>query len=566
MNDQTDSQLLRAYAERRSEPAFAELVRRHVDFIYSAALRMVCDSHLAQDVTQGVFVALAKSAAQLTDRPVLSGWLHRTAQNIAAQTVRTDVRRRAREQEAVTMNELLATEPDADWEQIAPLLDAALGELAEPDRDAVLLRYFERKSASEIAQVLGVSDEAAQKRVSRAVERLREFFANRGVTVGASGLALVISTNAVQAAPVGLAVGISTIAIAGTASSSVTTITILKIISMTKLKVGIITAVVAAGITIPLVVQHQAQTKLNAANESVRRQTERADQLAAENEILAQGAARATAPTANSNGSSLELLKLRGEVGRLRREDAEAKAPITRDQVESRYKNAQELARNGNPAAALNEFLWCFDEGMPRVTSYGGVRRSYLLSSIAKLGEEYPAALTALRERRDNASQRMLNSKNDSDAAMDFAALNRTLKEDQNTLAVFDQLPAEDPRRQTLASAAYDLLVEAQRYNDALVGKPYENISAMFEMMRKERPLPANIANPEMIRKTQRDHLINSTAKSVEVLAGAGDLVHARALADRLLAFDGSSETKALVQQHATRAGQAGLLDGIPNP
>src|SRR5947207_9176897 len=101
---------------------------------------MVCDSHLAEDVTQGVFVALAKNAAQLTDRPVLSGWLHRTAQNIAAQTVRTDVRRRAREQEAAAMNEMLASEPNALWEHIAPQLDAALGDLNEPDRDAVTLR------------------------------------------------------------------------------------------------------------------------------------------------------------------------------------------------------------------------------------------------------------------------------------------------------------------------------------------------------------------------------------------------------------------------------------------
>ena len=84
MNDKTDSQLLRTYAEHRSEPAFAELVRRHVDLVYSAAVRLVCDSHLAQDVTQGVFVALANNAAELKDRPVLSGWLHRTAQNIAA--------------------------------------------------------------------------------------------------------------------------------------------------------------------------------------------------------------------------------------------------------------------------------------------------------------------------------------------------------------------------------------------------------------------------------------------------------------------------------------------------
>jgi len=150
VNDQADSQLLRAYAERRSEPAFTELVRRHVDFVYSAALRMVCDSHLAEDVTQAVFVALAKNATQLTDRPVLSGWLHRTAQNIAAQTVRTDVRRRRREQEAAAMNQLLSAEPDAAWRNIAPHLDAALGELSEPDRDALLLRYFERKSAREM--------------------------------------------------------------------------------------------------------------------------------------------------------------------------------------------------------------------------------------------------------------------------------------------------------------------------------------------------------------------------------------------------------------------------------
>src|SRR5580765_1357453 len=146
---------------------------------------MVCDSHLAEDVTQRVFLALAKNPGPLTDRPVLTGWLHRTAQNIAAQTVRTEVRRRARELEAATMNASLTHAPDAPWEQIAPHLDAALGELSEADRDALLLRYFERKSAQEMAQTLGVSEEAAQKRVSRATERLREFFVKRGITAGA---------------------------------------------------------------------------------------------------------------------------------------------------------------------------------------------------------------------------------------------------------------------------------------------------------------------------------------------------------------------------------------------
>ncbi len=114
MKSLTDQQLLRDYTERRSEAAFAELVRRHVDFVYSAALRMVRDAHLAEDVAQGVFVALAQNAPRLAARPVLSGWLHRTTQNLAANTVRSDVRRRAREQEAAAMNEL--HEPDAVWE------------------------------------------------------------------------------------------------------------------------------------------------------------------------------------------------------------------------------------------------------------------------------------------------------------------------------------------------------------------------------------------------------------------------------------------------------------------
>src|SRR5512138_1932602 len=146
MNRLTDQQLLADYAERRVEAAFAELVRRHIDLVHSAALRMVRDSHLAEDVTQSAFIALAQNAGKLTDRAVLSGWLHGTAQNLAANAVRSDVRRRAREQEAAAMNELLSATPDASWEQIAPHLDAALGELSETDRDAVLLRYFEKKS------------------------------------------------------------------------------------------------------------------------------------------------------------------------------------------------------------------------------------------------------------------------------------------------------------------------------------------------------------------------------------------------------------------------------------
>ncbi|MDB6029380.1 MAG: polymerase, sigma-24 subunit, subfamily [Verrucomicrobiales bacterium] len=306
MNDQTDSQLLQAYAEKHSEAAFTELVRRHADFVYSAARRMVCDPHLAEDVTQGVFVAFAKNARQLTDRAVLSGWLHRTAQNIAAQTVRTIERRRAREQEAAAMNDLLSSDSDPTWNHIAPHLDAALGDLNDTDRDALFLRYFQRKSAREMAQALGVSDEAAQKRVNRAVERLRELFLKRGVTVGASGLVVVISTNAVQAAPLGLVGTLTSASLSGAGGSS---LTLLKVMTMTKLKITLISAVVIAAVSVPLVMQQQSSETLRKTNESL--QAEIA-QLKVQNENLANRLVQSEKAQSLSQDEFQELLRLRG--------------------------------------------------------------------------------------------------------------------------------------------------------------------------------------------------------------------------------------------------------------
>jgi len=370
VNDQTDSQLLRAYAEHRSEPAFAELVRRHVDFVYSAALRMVCDSHLAEDVTQGVFVALAKNFAQLADRPVLSGWLHRTAQNIAAQTVRTDVRRRAREQEAVAMNELLSAEPNALWEHIAPHLDAAIGELSEADRDALLLRYFERMSAREMAQTLGTSEDAAQKRVSRAVERLRDFFAKRGVTIGASGLVVVISANAVQAAPVGLAVTISTAA----ALVGTTIATTVETIAMTATQKLLVAAIVVASVITPVLVQHRAQTKLAEQDRALQRQAGRLAELQKENERLANLLAEANSSRSLPSGQFNELLRLRGQVGRLNRDVREltrlmasdpatgSNALATAEEVWSERANHLKQWLEANPAGKIPELQFLGDQ------------------------------------------------------------------------------------------------------------------------------------------------------------------------------------------------------------
>lgn len=214
----TDQQLLRAYAENRSDAAFAELAKRHVDFIYSAAMRMVRDTHLAKDVSQGVLVALAKDARKLAEHPVLVGWLHRTTRNIASQAVRTEVRRRQREKETAVMH--ADPEQPTPWDEIAPHLDTVIAGLSESDRDAVLMRYFENRPAHEIAAILGISSEAAQKRVVRAVERLRRGFAKRGVTAATAGLVASIYGNAVQAAPIGLAATLSGTAVSGISASA----------------------------------------------------------------------------------------------------------------------------------------------------------------------------------------------------------------------------------------------------------------------------------------------------------------------------------------------------------
>lgn len=324
MDSLTDQQLLRDYAERQSESAFAELVRRHIDLVHSAALRMVCDAHLAQDVTQSAFVALAQNARQLTDRPVLSGWLHRTARNLAANVVRSDVRRRAREQEAAAMNELLSAEPEAAWEKIAPHLDAALDDLSEPDRDALMLRYFERKSAHDIAQRFGISDDAAQKRVSRAVERLREFFSKRGVAIGAGGLVVAVSANAVQAAPVALAATISQAAIlAGTTVHTSSALAATKLIAMTTMQKVLVTATVTALIGAGIYQAHQTARLHQQIHALGDQQTPLTAQIQQLQHDLSDAADRLAALQAEnsqlkSNQNTAELMQLRGEVGRLR--------------------------------------------------------------------------------------------------------------------------------------------------------------------------------------------------------------------------------------------------------
>jgi RNA polymerase sigma factor (sigma-70 family) len=242
-----DMALLREYARRNSEEAFAALVSRHVNLVYSVALRQVCDPHLAEEITQAVFIILARKAKSLNAKTILPGWLCRTARYVSANALTFQRRRQHREQEAYMQSFLNEPESNA-WMQIAPLLDTALSQLGQTDHNAIVLRFFEGRNFNEVGAALGASEDAAKKRVTRAVEKLRKFFTKRGITLSAAVIAGAISANSVQAAPAMLAKTISAVAIAKGAAAGASTLTLikgaLKLMAWTKMK----TAAVAGAV------------------------------------------------------------------------------------------------------------------------------------------------------------------------------------------------------------------------------------------------------------------------------------------------------------------------------
>jgi RNA polymerase sigma factor (sigma-70 family) len=320
-----DQDLLRQFSRDHSQDAFTALVQRHVNLVYSTALRHVRSRELAEEVAQSVFSDLARNAARLKAKTVLSAWLYQVTRGQAVDVVRRESRRQARERFAAEMTAVNAT--SSDWTRIELLLDDAMESLNETDRAAVLLRYFENKPLREVGALLGASDDAAQKRVSRAVERLREFFSKRGVTASASGLVVLLSANAIQAAPAGLVAAISTTAaaLAGTIVPTTTTATAIKTIAMTTLQKAIIGVTLAAAVGAGIYEARQ-NSKLRDQNESLQQQTA---QLKTESESLSNRLT-AVGNTQSPSAKSLpdeqfnELLRLRGMAGVARRASAEA--------------------------------------------------------------------------------------------------------------------------------------------------------------------------------------------------------------------------------------------------
>ena len=243
MQPPDDSALLRQYAENNSDEAFAALVTRHINLVYSVALRQVGNPHAAEEITQAVFIILAKKAAQLRHDKALASWLFQTTRLTANNFIRSESRRHRREEEAF-MQSVFDQAGTEIWPRIAPLLDTAVAGLREKDRQAIVLRFYEGRNLREVGLALGASEDAAEKRVNRALEILRKFFAKRGVVSTAAMIAAAISVNPVQAAPVGLAKTISAVASAKGAAASVSTLTLikgaLKIMAWTKAKTAIV--------------------------------------------------------------------------------------------------------------------------------------------------------------------------------------------------------------------------------------------------------------------------------------------------------------------------------------
>jgi RNA polymerase sigma factor (sigma-70 family) len=315
MQESQDSELLRQYAREKSDAAFAALVARHVNMVYSAALRKTGNPAAAQEITQAVFVILAQKANRLLPHPALSGWLYQTTRLTAANFLRTEIRRTRREQEAYMQSLSRQTEPEL-WTQITPLLEDAMGDLGEKDRNALALRFFEGKTFSEIGTAFRVSENAARKRTDYALEKLRAYFFKRGVTSTTGSIAAAISANSVHAAPAMLAKTAAAVALAKGATASTSTLALvkgaLKIMAWTNSKV-----VIGASVVVLLAVQHHQNTAQARQIAAARQQLNGQAEALASAESRAQDLERQTAgilETESSQQQDLERLQARRKV------------------------------------------------------------------------------------------------------------------------------------------------------------------------------------------------------------------------------------------------------------
>lgn len=465
------------------------------------------------------------------------------------------------------MNDLSTNAGDraGDWEKLRPVLDEAMSELTEDDRDAVALRFFEERPFADIGRALRLTEDTARKRVERALDKLNAALARRGVTSTMGALGLALANQVATAAPSGLAASAAGAAFTG-AGASVAGWASLQVLGSTKMILGAVGTAAALGVgavvyevkhanAAPMAPSRAAITSpakmagtpgapastANVQPESTA--TAQIEEMAVLEEEAAylQGVAE---KSASRSGLPTQAVRTatRGQPSAgeavFSSPAPEQSTPPTRDEVLARRRHAQLLTQRGQNAEALKEYLWCFDLGIVQVPGFSGVRVSFLLSDIGTLGKTYPPALTALRERRDAAEKELMRVPVEYSAAIPYAALNRTLGEPERTIVLLDRLPRGEMHWTLLARVVYEDLVQRGRYHDAFETRPY---AMMLTWLEESLANAKNLKTPKD-REFQLKYIIALTLKNIEVLAGVDDLANTRELIARLLAVDNSPQ------------------------
>jgi RNA polymerase sigma factor (sigma-70 family) len=424
-------ELVREFARNNSQAAFAELVRRHVNLVYSVARRCTGHDGDAQDVTQAVFILLARKAGGLRAGTLLPGWLYETTRFTAARLLRTNARRHAREQEAYMQSTLNENDAAAAWAQLSPHLETAMSKLSEQDRALLVLRFYQNKSGPETAATLGIREDAAHKRVTRAIEKLRKFFAERGVVLSGVAIAGAVSVHSVQAAPAGLAAMISSTAFSGTTITTAAILAATKAIVMTTFQKAIVTTTLIAAVG-GGIFEAQQNFRLRDQNQKLQQQQ---SLLTAQVQQLGQSLADATNRLASSlaandrtktNSRDAELLKLRGEVTQLRAAANDSTDATARQWLVKVNKLKQKLEQT--PNARIPEFQFLTDQ-------------DWLNAVKGNLNSDtdYRIAFSALRGEAQNKAASMLKQ-----------ALTAYMKDNEQ------QFPADINQLQTYFSSPMD--------------------------------------------------------------------------------------------------------------
>ena len=318
--DREDATLLRQFAEGGSEEAFAALVERHLPMVYGAALRQLGgDSGLAAEVAQSVFITVARKARSLAPKCTLAPWLHRAVRLAALSAIRASDRRMRREREAMAMLEVEKETEVAAWESFRPIIDEALNELNEADREAILLTYFSGQTLTEVSGVFGCTENAVRMRVTRALEKLRKQLAKRGVTSTASAVSECLRNQPGTVLPAGLAMSI-TLASVSAAAITASHAGFLTFMTMTKTKVAL-TALIIGGVSVPFVMQRKAQQELWRENAALREKVTDLER----SKGVETGPSLDAAELERLRAGQRELMRLRAEVTALRTENQDLK-------------------------------------------------------------------------------------------------------------------------------------------------------------------------------------------------------------------------------------------------